>query len=67
MPGIWARPDGVRPNVLLRGSAQHDRGDLEEALIVLGELKSSVFKGFAEVVELREIDMTGRARGAVLA
>ena len=65
--GNGARPDAVRPDILLRRRAQHHWGRFEERLVVFRKFEPGVFEGFAKVVELGKVQMASSARGAVLA
>jgi hypothetical protein len=57
----------MRPYIFLRWRSQHYRRDLDKGFIVFRKLKSGIFEGFAKIVELGKIDVTGGARCAVLA
>src|SRR5258708_2126333 len=60
------RSDGMGPLLFLRRRSQHNRGDLNEGLVVFGELEARVFERLSEVVQLGKVHMAGGARSSVL-
>ena len=56
-----ARPHAVRPDFFLSLGAQQSWRRFHESFVILRELEAGIFESFAEIVQLRKIQVTGGA------
>src|SRR5271169_3100842 len=61
-----ARPDSLGPQLRVRRSSQHHRGNLQHRLVVFGELEARILEGLTKVVKLGKVNVARAATGAVL-